>query len=444
MKKVLATMLFVACFNIVHAQTKEELQKKEADIRKELAELSNTLSQIQKNKKTSVAQVAAVQRKIAAREELISTINKQVRAMDETIYQNEVEIYRLRKELDTLKQKYAQSIVFAYKNRSSYQYLNFLFSSTSFNDAIKRATYLKSYRQLRETQVNTILKTQEVLQNKIGVLNNSKKEQSMVLQTQQSALQDLEQDKKEKDLAVKELKGKEKEVAKQINQKEKQRQDMRNAITAIIRREQAEADRLAKIAKKKEIDDKNKNKKIIEDKNSPKTNPSTTASSKGTVTPDIPKVNPQRTYSVLESTEELKSVSIKFEQNKGKLPWPVSVGSVLIPFGRYTVEHTKIVAECDGIEIAVPEGTPVKCVADGKVSYVGDIGGEQVVIVKHGKYFTTYSHLSSANVSKDQELHAGTVVGKSGTDLDGQGVLLFIVTNEKGNNYNPQLWLKGR
>lgn len=445
MKKVVATMLFVACFSIVHAQTKEELQKKEADIRREIAELSSTLSQIQKNKKTSVAQVAAVQRKIAAREELITTINKQVRAMDETIYQNEVEIYRLRKELDTLKQKYAQSIVFAYKNRSSYQYLNFLFSSTSFNDAIKRVTYLKSYRQLRETQVNTILKTQEVLQNKIGILNNSKKEQSMVLATQKNALQDLEQDKKEKDLAVKELKGKEKEVTAQIRQKEKQRQDMKNAVAAIIKREQAEAARLAKIAKQKEIDDLKRKQKEADDAarkaTTSTTKPKTTNSSSETVTT---KTVAPREYSVLESTEELKNVSIKFEQNKGRLPWPVNIGSILIPYGRYIVPDTRIVGVCDGIEIAVPEGTTVKCVADGKVSSVTDIGGEQVVIVKHGKYFTIYSHLSSVNVSKEQEVHAGTVVGKSGTDLDGQGVLLFMVANEKLNYYNPQLWLKGR
>ncbi|MBW7951705.1 MAG: hypothetical protein H3C56_03910 [Chitinophagaceae bacterium] len=137
--KFICTVVFAIGFLFyAQAQTKEELQKKEADLRKEINELSNNLVQIQKNKKASLAQVASVRRKIAAREELIKTINKRVRLLDETIYQNELEVYRMRKELDTLKQQYARSIAFAYKNRSSYQYLNFLFSSTSFNDAIKR------------------------------------------------------------------------------------------------------------------------------------------------------------------------------------------------------------------------------------------------------------------------------------------------------------------
>ena len=154
--------------------------------------------------------------------------------MVEDIYKNELEIYRLKKELDTLKIKYAQSIVFAYKNRSNYQYLNFLFSATNFNDAIKRVTYLKSYRTLRETQVDNIVKTQSVLQNKIGELSNSKKEQGVVLKAQQVHLQDLEQDKKQKAQVVKDLKGQEKEISAQIRKKELQRQQMKNAIAAII------------------------------------------------------------------------------------------------------------------------------------------------------------------------------------------------------------------
>jgi peptidoglycan hydrolase CwlO-like protein len=141
MKKILLILSLSLITTCLLAQpSKQELQKKEVELRKEINELTNTLTQIQKNKKATVAQIASVQRKIAAREELVNNIYKQVRLLDETIYQNELEIYRMRKELDTLKIKYAQSIVFAYKNRSSYQYLNFLFSSSSFNDAIKRIT----------------------------------------------------------------------------------------------------------------------------------------------------------------------------------------------------------------------------------------------------------------------------------------------------------------
>jgi murein DD-endopeptidase MepM/ murein hydrolase activator NlpD len=391
-----------------------------------------------------------VQRKIAAREELIGTINRQVRLLDETIYLNELEIYRLKKELDTLKSKYAQSIVFAYKNRSNYQYLNFLFSASNFNDAVKRVTYLKSYRKLRETQVSTIQKTQEVLQQKIGTLSNSKKEQSLVLQTQQVQLKDLEADKKQKDVVVKELKGKEKEVSALIRKKEKQRQDMRVAINAIIKREialaRAEEERKARLERERIAAEAKKNAGKPADvtakvTTTPKVGSTTNKSSNEPLTGMNTAGAATREYSPLESTPEGVEISISFE--KRNLPWPTNIGTVIIPFGPYKVSD-KLVGQSDGIEIAVPEGTTVKSVADGEVSGVYDIGGELVVTLKHGKYFTTYSHLSSTSVSKGQTVKAGTTLGKSGLNGDGDGSLQFMITNDKGSFLNPKSWLRSR
>ena len=443
---LLVGVLFFTFCASAQVQSREELQKKEAELRKEINDLSNSLVQIQKNKKASVSQVAAVQRKIAAREELIGTMNRQVRLLDETIYQNELEIYRLKKELDTLKAKYAQSIVFAYKNRSNYQFLNFLFSASNFNDAIKRVTYLKSYRKLRETQVSTIQKTQEVLQLKIGTLSTSKKEQSLVLQTQQTQLKDLEEDKKQKNIVVNELKGKEKEVSALLRKKDKQRQDMRIAINAIIKREIAEAARKEKEEKiRLAAIEKNKATKPAEItvKATPKTttSSSTTSSNSGSITPMTTGATSTREYSPLESTPEGVEISINFE--KRNLPWPVNIGTVIIGFGTYNAGE-KLIGQSDGIEIALPEGTSVKSVADGKIAYAGDVGGEQVVIVKHGKYLTAYSHLSSISVSAGQVVKAGTQLGKSGVSLDGDGVLLFMVSNEKGTYLNPKSWLRAR
>jgi septal ring factor EnvC (AmiA/AmiB activator) len=52
--------------------------------------------------------------------------------------------------------------------------------------------------------------------------------------------------------------------------------------------------------------------------------------------------------------------------------------------------------------------------------------------------------LSSINVSKDQEVRAGTLLGKSGINLDGEGALLFMINNEKGAFFDPENWLKNR
>lgn len=271
-----------------------------------------------------------------------------------------------------------------------------------------------------------------------------------MLENQQVHLQDLEQDKKQKAQVLKELKGQEKEVSAQIRKKELQRQQMKNAIAAIIKREIAEAERKAKIARDKELAEAKKLKEQPNKEGSlAKTSITVTIRSKPTdeavttMTTSVKSTITEREYSKLESTDELKVISINFEKNRGNLPWPVSIGTVIIPFGQYDAGG-KLKGFSDGIEIAVPIGSPVKSVADGKVSYAGDVGGEMVVIVKHGKYFTTYSHLSEILIGKDVEIKAGTLLGKSGSSEDGQGTLLFMVTNDKNVNLNPKTWLKFR
>ena len=116
--------------------SREDLQKETQAIRKELDELNLLLEQTKKNKKNSLGQLAVIQSKIAKREALIKGIAKQVKLLDDAIYTNQLDVQKLNKDLDTLKTKYEKSIVFAYKSRSGYEYLNFLFSANSFKRKI--------------------------------------------------------------------------------------------------------------------------------------------------------------------------------------------------------------------------------------------------------------------------------------------------------------------
>jgi septal ring factor EnvC (AmiA/AmiB activator) len=419
-------------------QSREELQKKEQELKKELSDLNRQLSETQKNKKLSLNELALIKRKVAMREELVKGINNQINDLDNTIYLNEMDIYRLRKELDTLRLKYAKSIVFAYKNRGSYEYLNFLFSARSFNDAIKRMTYLKSYRQNRETQAIAIAQSRAMLTQKVDVLNTNKKERVVTLTAQSQQLKVLQEDKKAQDKVVAQLKGQESAIAKQIKDKEKQRVRMQQAVMAIIKREIDEAARKEKIAKQKAIDDAKKNAAAATAKNN------TAVNSAKNNEPIVLTKSGSRPYSPFESTEEGRETSMHFEQNKGRLPWPVDRGNVFIEFGVSTVPGTKLTQKSDGIHIALPEGSVVKSIADGEVSYVGEVNGDQVVMVRHGKYFTVYQQLSSASVSVGKVVKAGSAIGRSGKSIDGEGSIIFTINNERGVPLNPDQWLRPR
>ena len=435
-------------------QTRDELQKQQQQLQREINELNAEYASIKGNTKTALRAYQAVQNKIKTREILINTINKDVKLLEENLYLNEREIYRLNKELDTLKLNYAKSLVFAYKNRGSNEYLNFLFSAQDFNDAIKRMAYLKSYRQNRETQAQTITKTQTLVQETMGKLTNNRNEMKGALQTQNSQLQVLETDKKEKDQVIKQLKDQEKEVSAQITKRQKENQKLASALKAAIRREiedaqRKERDRLAKL-KAASLEDQKREKERIDQerkeaiaKNNARNTPNRSKPVVETTSGLSGAKNNDRVASVFESTPEGLTMSLNFENNRGRLPWPVDGGAITAEFGIQIIPGTKLKSDNNGIFITTNVGATIKCVADGEVSSIVDLDGEyQAVLVKHGKYFTMYNHLASVNVSKGQSVRAGSLIGKVGANIQNEGEFEFEVINEKSQYQNPRNWLK--
>ena len=440
---ILICICVACCFNHAIAQnggSRDDLQKQAQTLQKELDALNNLLEQTKKNKKSSLAQLAVIRNKISKRAALINGIAKQVKLLDNAIQSNQQDVRRLNNELDTLKYRYAKSIVFAYQSRSGYEYLNFLFSAGSFNDAVKRITYLKSYRQNREAQAMAIGLSENNLKNKINILSENKQDRLKTMSAQTVQLKVLQDDRKEQDKVVSQLKNKEQEITTQVRQKEAQRRKMQAAIAAVIKREMQEAvkrenERLAKLKAANPAGNKTTN--STEEK-------AKTSANVGKVEGGLKSTTSSRPYSALETTEEGRETSISFENNKGGLPWPVATGIVNIHFGVESIPGTKLDRKSDGIELAVPKGTTVKSVANGTVVYVGDVNGDKTVLIKHGKYFTAFSCLSSASVSNGQEVKAGTVIGRSGFNLDGEGAVLFSICNEKAVYFDPENWLKAR
>ncbi len=459
-KLILLVLAFSFAVGGFSQETKEEIQKKQKELLSEIASLNSTLNEIKKNKKQSLGQLALVQRKLQARQELIRSINKDLSRLNDDIYRNQLQINRYKKEYDTLKEMYAKSLMFAYKNRSNYDYLNFLFSASSFNDAIKRVAYLRSYRQYRETQVENILKTQQLLQQQIDELSRNKKEKASSLQEQGKQLSVLEDDKKEKDQVVNELKGKESEIAAQLKAKEKTRQRLEVALQAVIKREieaakKKEAERLAKIREEE------RQRRLAAEKLAAANEASgaNTASAPTTNSKAPEKEEPvklsesnkavvldrgNRSYSPFESTKEEANVSINFEKNRGNLRWPADQGFVSTHFGPYQIPGTKLKGDMPGIEISLPVGSQVKSVADGVVSAIFDLGSGQTVVIRHGKYFTAYSGLTNVGVEKGQEVKAGRALGNAALGVNGDGLVIFMVSNDKNENLDPEKWLKSR
>ena len=147
-KKIWILLLIVASSLGTFAQntsSSADLKKQQAAIQKEIDELKKQLAETNKYKRKSLAELNLVQKKLRLRESQIKVINDQINLIQSDINQSWRDIVKLRAELDTLKIQYQKSVVYAYKNRSNYDFVNFIFSAGSFNDALKRMAYLKSY-----------------------------------------------------------------------------------------------------------------------------------------------------------------------------------------------------------------------------------------------------------------------------------------------------------
>ena len=443
-KKLVFALLLSSMTALVFAQPpgqdKSQLEKERQQIQKELQEIQTAYNKVKGQSKQILTQVNVLNRKIDLQEKYIGSINKEIRSIEDDIYLSELEIYRLNKQLDTLKSEYARSVVYAYKNRSNYDYLNFIFSANSFNDAIKRISYLKSYRAYREKQVETIKETQQLITQRKEQQLKRKDQKNVALGNQTTQVKELENQKKEKDVVMLQLKSKEKDLAKQIAAKKKKDRDLQNAITAIVKREieAAKAKAKAEAEAKRKADD-------LAKKNAPTTNPATTPS---TTTPNATtsvtkrNVKSEAPASYLDFNAKDVALNAKFQENKARLPWPVDNGIVTLRFGRNKVgEYIDI--DNPGLTIATPlAGVTVKSVFDGEVSGIYNLGDGMAVTIRHGKYFTTYGNLTGVSVSKGATVKTGQAIGRAGKDDDGNGGQIDFILMIETRNVDPYPWLR--
>ncbi|MBX7248207.1 MAG: LysM peptidoglycan-binding domain-containing M23 family metallopeptidase [Caulobacteraceae bacterium] len=97
---------------------------------------------------------------------------------------------------------------------------------------------------------------------------------------------------------------------------------------------------------------------------------------------------------------------------RGRFIWPVR-GDVILRFGAMGTSLRN-----DGINIAAPDGTPVKASADGEVVYAGSVIAAfgNYVLIKHADgWVTAYGYLSRIDVRMHQEVKQGQVIGAVGS-----------------------------
>ncbi|MFW6381966.1 MAG: peptidoglycan DD-metalloendopeptidase family protein [Bacillota bacterium] len=114
------------------------------------------------------------------------------------------------------------------------------------------------------------------------------------------------------------------------------------------------------------------------------------------------------------------------------------VGRISSPFGpRWGSHH-------DGIDYAVPIGTPVKAAGGGRIVYVGwSSGYGKTVIIEHQQGMRTlYAHLNSFNVRNGQRVNRGQAVAGSGNTGRSTGPHVHFEVRVNGRPVNPSGYLR--
>lgn len=123
----------------------------------------------------------------------------------------------------------------------------------------------------------------------------------------------------------------------------------------------------------------------------------------------------------------------------GKYRWPVR-GAVIAGYGA-NVEGSRN----DGIDISVPEGTPVKSAENGVVIYSGSSLKElgNAVLVRHDDgTVTVYGHASSLNVQRGQKVQRGQTLAASGMSGNATRPKLHFEVRKNASAVNPMTFLE--
>jgi septal ring factor EnvC (AmiA/AmiB activator) len=310
----------------------------------------------------------------------------------------------------------------------------YLFSATSYNEAIKRGTYLERIADIQLKQFRMIRQHQSLISKEISSIQQEKEYKLKILNEKRSEKSVIEKDKRKQEEVYRKFKQEESKLLSQLKDDEKKKENLKQKINSAIQ---------------KEIADTEAKRKKAEAEKAKKSTTTTTTSGTATTTTTKPESSTSSTTTkketTLPETKESAALSKSFEGNKGKLPWPVDKGSITESFGRNahpTLEN--VFTNNNGVDISASKGASVRAVFEGEVTSVLNIpGAGKVVIIKHGNYRTVYSNLQDTYVKIGSKVTTKQAIGTL-LVTEGLSVAHFEIHQVVGTSsvaLNPSLWI---
>jgi len=384
-------IVFAFCFQGV-AQNKSNLEKQKKDLLSEIAKIQNKLSNSKKEKKLILSNAEDVKYKTSLQERLIENMNDQLNLIVSNIEENEIKFRSLKDRETSLKDELSKMILKSYKKKSSLNKIKYIFSSSSFYQAFKRIQYFKQYANYQSKILSRLDITTSEINRTIILLDSQKTGKELLIKENKLIRKELDLELLNLNELVFRINQNQTSYIQQINSKQKLSREIDAKIQKII------ADALAKSRSKK----------------------------KG-----------------FELTAEAKLISKNFNNNKGKLPWPVEKGYVVLGFGKQPHPIVKTATiQSNGVRVRTSENSYARSIFEGNVySVILSKNNLYTVLIQHGSFFTAYKNLEAIFVKKGEKVKLKQKIGEITTDkITKQTILSFSIFKE-GTPQNPASWI---
>ena len=389
MKRLLLILVILLHFLSLSAQDTSRQSEQKKRLEEEIEFINKQLKEILSKEKASTLQLTLISRKISNRKAIIEGIDKEIAEISRNINAKNHSIRTLQREIDTLESYYARLVRNTYKNRDTKVWFMYLFASESLGQGYRRFSYLKNLADVVNAQGVKIKEKQAQLEREKKELENMKKKAEATRAEREQEYKELLREETISRQVADNLAKSRKQQMRELERKRQQVEKLNREIESIL---------------SKAVKTQQKEKTPID-----------------------------------------YTLSGMFEQNKGKLPWPVAKGVVI---GKYGVHYHPVyknlkLPENNGIDISTSRNAEVLCVFDGVVKQIIMMPGyNQCVLIQHGTYFTFYCKLKKVNVKTGDKVATGEPIGI--LNEEGNTSELHFQIWKGTTKQNPAVWLRPR
>lgn len=393
-------ILLVVLFALVcpvHGQTLDQWREMMRKYQEENRIIDEFIQNTRKERQTTENELKATLVRLDNSRKIVTSLDRQIDEQNRKINRLNMTVGRLEVDQAKLRTEYAEMVRAAYKNYKLNNFLLFLFASDDFNEATKRVYFMRRYNIHREDKAAQIREVTDSLALVIAELNGERAELDKTKQTRTTEISSLRKAEKDQRVAADELKKRTSTLTAEKKAKERQIADAQNKINELVASEARKAQ------------------------------------------------NETLTSAQQEYNAKLTG---RFDQNQGKLPYPVRNGVVVERFG---TSAGSLKNPNKGVRIAASAGSHVNCVFEGTVTTIfSHLGINNSIIVRHGNYMSVYTNLATVSVKMGDKVSLNQKLGTlpAGGDPDYhylQFEIWRISTDKKGQpavNLNPESWLR--